>query len=132
MLHWFLKFYDGQFHGEGFEIIFYDNIAFGDQFVPVVQVAQADLRSRVGIVLGVDDILNDDVVGGYGYADGQGGLVIEFIVFDGILHQGLHRDRGDEEVFGREVRDLDDHADGVAETYFEQVEIVADEFYFFS
>jgi hypothetical protein len=97
----------------------------------MVQVAQADLGSRVRIVLRVDDVFNDDVVGGYGYADDQGGLVVEFIVFDGILHEGLHRDRGDEVVFGREVGDLDDHADGVAEAYFEQVEIVADEFYFF-
>ena len=37
-----LKFYDRQFHGKGFEIIFDDNVTFSDQFISVVQVAQAD------------------------------------------------------------------------------------------
>ena len=97
----------------------------------MIQVAQADFRSGVRIVLRVDDVFDDDVVGGYGYADGEGCLVVEFIVFDGVLHEGLHRDRGDEEVFGGEIGDFDDHADSFAEANFEQVEIVADEFNFF-
>ena len=51
-------------------------------------------------------------------------------MFDGVFHQGLERDRGDQEVFGGQVCDLDDHADGFGEADLEQVEVITYEFYF--
>lgn len=49
----------------------------------------------------------------------------------GILHEGLHGDGGYKKIFGGEVRDLDDHVDGVAKADLEEVEVVADKFYLF-
>jgi len=52
-------------------------------------------------------------------------------MLNGVLHEGLHGDRGYKEIFGGEVGDLDDHIDGVAEADLEKVEVVADKFYLF-
>ena len=52
-------------------------------------------------------------------------------MLDGVLHEGLHGDGGYKEILGGEVRDLDDHIDGVAKADLEEVEIVADKFYLF-
>jgi hypothetical protein len=131
MLHKVLKFYDRQFYCESLEIILDDDVAFSDQLIPVVQIAQADAGGRCGIGPEVDDVLYDGVVGGNGDVDGQGDLFVEFIMLNSILHQRLHGDRGYEEIFGGKVGDLYDHADGFAEADLKQVEIVADEFHFF-
>ena len=52
-------------------------------------------------------------------------------MFYGVLYQGLEGDRRDEIVFGGEIGYFDGHADGVGEANFQQVEIIADELYFF-
>ena len=131
MLHKVLKFYDRQFYRESFEIIIDYDVAFSDQFVPVVQIAQADAGGRCGIGPEVDDVPDDGIVGGYGDVDGQGCFFVEFVMLDSIFNQRLHGDRGDEEIFGGKVGDLYDHADGFAEADLKQVEIVADELHFF-
>ena len=58
-----LKFDDRQFYGKSFEIIFDNDVAFGDQLVAIVEVAQADLRSRGCVMSRVDDIPHDDIIG---------------------------------------------------------------------
>lgn len=123
---------DRQFYEKGFEIIFHLDIAFRDEFVAIVEVAQADLRCGWGIIAAIHHIPHDDVVGRDGDIDEQGFLFAEFVMFYGIFHEGLEGNGGDEEVLGGEVRDLDGHGDRVGEPDLQQVEVVADELHFFA
>jgi hypothetical protein len=123
---------DRQLHHKGFKIIFHLDIAFGNQFISVVKIAQADLGGRLGVIAAVNDIADDDIIGGDENVDCEGFSFAEFVMLYGVLYQGLEGDRRDEVVFGGEVGYFDRHADGVGEANFQQVEIIADEFYFFS
>ena len=82
----------------------------------------------MGIALPVDEVADDDMVGRYVDGDDQRGLFVEFVVLDGIFHERLQGNGRDEEIFCGQVGDLDDHADRVGESYFEQIEIIAEEF----
>jgi hypothetical protein len=80
----------------------------------------------LGLADTLHGVANDDVVGGDGYGDIEGSSFAEFVMFDCIFDQGLHGDRWNEEIFGRKVGDLDDHADCFGEADLEQIEIVGD------
>lgn len=119
---------DRELYGERFEIVLDEDISFRQQFVPVIQVAESDLGGRLWVGTAVHGVADDDIVGRNGDIDGQRFFVAEFVVLDGIFHQGLQGDGGDQKVFGGQIGDLDDHDDGVGEADLEQVEIVTDEF----
>jgi hypothetical protein len=114
------------------KIILYLDVPFSQQFIPVIQVAKANFGCWLGVGPSVHDISDDDIVGGNADVDGQGFFVAEFVVFDGVLDQGLEGDRGDEEILCGEIGDLDDHADGFGEADLQEVEVVADEFHLFA
>jgi len=123
---------DRQLYRKGFEVVFHLDISFCNEFISVVEIAQTDLGGLLRVAATMDHIPDDDIVGGDGDVDGERFLLAEFIVFYGIFHEGLERDRRDKEVLGGEVGYFDGHADGVCEADLQQVEIVADELYFFA
>ena len=123
---------DRQPYRKGFEIVFHLDISFCNEFIAVVEVAEADLRGLLRIAAPVDHISDDDIVGRDGNVDSERLFLTEFVVFYGIFDEGLEGDRRDQEVFGGEVGYFDGHADGVGEADLQQVEIIADEFYFFA
>lgn len=53
---------DRQLDHKGFEIIFHLDIAFGNQFISIVKIAQTDLGSRLGVIAAIHQIANDDIV----------------------------------------------------------------------
>jgi len=114
------------------KIIFYLDVPFGKQFIPVIQVAKSYLGCWLWVGPSVHDIPDDDIIGRNADVDGQGFFLTEFIVFDSIFDEGLQGDGWDEEILCGEVGDLDDHADGFGETDLEEVEVIADEFYLFA
>ena len=114
------------------KIIFYLDVPFSKQFIPVIQVAQSYFGSWLWVGPSVHDISYDDIVSGNADVDGQGFFLAEFVVFDGVLDQGLEGDRGDQEILRGEIGDLDDHADGFGEADLQEVEVVADEFDLFA
>lgn len=126
------EFDQGEFYGEGFEIVFDDDVPFGDQLIPVIQVFQSDARSWCCVGFGLHDIFDDDIGAADGHVDGKGCPFIEFIVFYGVFDEGLHGDGGNEEFFRGEVGNFNEHADGFAEADLQEVEVVADEFNFFA
>ena len=53
---------DRQLHYKGFKIIFHLDIAFRNEFISVVEIAQAYFRRGLGVVATVHDVPDDDVI----------------------------------------------------------------------
>jgi hypothetical protein len=97
------------------KIVFYLDVPFGKQFIPVIQIAKSYFGCWLWVGPSVHDISDDDIVGRNADVDGQGFFLAELVVFNGVLDQGLEGDRGYEEILRGEIGDLDDHADGFGE-----------------
>src|SRR6185437_14384701 len=65
-----LELKNRQFYNERFEIIFNQDIAFGQELVAVVEVAQSYFGGRLRVGTAVHGVADDDIVGGYGDIDG--------------------------------------------------------------
>jgi|SRR5579859_5341556 len=122
---------DRQFYNEGFEIVFDLDISFCDEFIAIVEVAEAYLGRGLLVAAAVHHVSDDDIIGRDGDVDGQWFFLAEFVMFYGVFDEGLQGYRGDEVVFGGQVGDLDDHAYGVGEADLQQIEIIADELHLF-
>ena len=68
--HRCLESYYRQFYCERFKIILYDDVSFRQQFVAVIQIAQAYFGAWLGAIPAVEVVLHDDVVGVNGDVDG--------------------------------------------------------------